>query len=429
MTRLPYTARDTLKLSPLETVLFDGTIALCRLLGRWRAPVPASGDIETMTVRDKIYWVYKAQYPIERAVPGSGLEAYFAAQPKHEDALPSDFQPETRATLSAVGDLMDHPYLAASKRRLYDAVADAIFGVDLPMANLECVIVPGSSPAFVVRPTASPVLAYDHARFDAAKGADDGRYGFLCTANNHSLDFGAEGVRSTLDALDEAGIATHGMNRAAADAVRPCVLTRNGIRIGLLAHTFGLNAKKPPPDAPWIVNRTYLNGSAPNDVRQPTRRRRRLTPADNPVDFGLFEAQLAACRDARVDLVIGHLHWGMEHELYPRPEQLGVAHHLAELGVDVVIGHHPHVVQPLELYRTQRDPDRLVPIFYSLGNLVNPFRHPTFRRGGLAELRVARGRVPSGAVRTYVESARLREVFQHVDDDHERLRLELTPNL
>lgn len=429
MTRLPYTARDTLKLSPLETVLFDGTIALCRLLGRWRAPVAASGDIETMTVRDKIYWVYKAQYPIERAVPGSGLEAHFAAQTAHEIALPSDSRTEATATLSAVGDLMDHAYLAASKGRLYDAVADAIFGVDLPMANLECVVVPGSSPVFEVRTTASPVLAYDHARFDAAVGTDGGQYGFLCTANNHSLDFGAEGVRTTLDVLDEAGIATHGMNRAASDAVRPCVVERNGIRIGVLAHTFGLNAKKPPPDAPWIVNRTHLNGSVPNDERPPKGRRLRRTPADEPVDFGLFEAQLAAGREAQVDLVIAHLHWGMEHELYPRPEQLGVAHHLAELGVDVIIGHHPHVVQPLELYRTQRDPDRVVPIFYSLGNLVNPFRHPAFRRGGLAELRIARGRVPSGAVRTYVESARLREVLLHVDDDRERLRLELTPDL
>ena len=110
------------------------------------------------------------------------------------------------------------------------------------------------------------------------------------------------------------------------------------------------------------------------------------------------------------------LHWGLEHEAYPRPRQLDVAHHLAEMGFDIILGHHPRVVQPMEAYRTRRDPDRVVPIFYSLGNLVNPFSHPAFRVGGVARIELAKGVCPDGATRTYVERASRAETFQEIDE-------------
>lgn len=122
-------------------------------------------------------------------------------------------------------------------------------------------------------------------------------------------------------------------------------------------------------------------------------------------------------------MAIAHLHWGMEHEFYPRVAQVELARHLAELGFDVILGHHPHVVQPMECYRTRRDPDRVVPIYYSLGNLVNPFSAPYLCRSFVARITLAKGTRPDGALRTYVREARTIEIVQEADVEGETLRL------
>ncbi len=407
--RLPWTARDIFELSPVDRLTFNGLIAFRRLSGTWRYPIAASGDLETMTRRDLIYWLYKAQFPITRASKHSGLERLFEEQAAQPLTLPANFVVEKVARLSAAGDLMDHPYLPRSSGHLYGEVAESLFDADLSLANLECVIYPEASAAFSIRSsgnqTESPALCYRQAAFDAVKGVDGKRFTFLSTANNHSLDWGEAGVTSTMRALCEEGIASNGMNESETSAAAPAILLRNGIRFGVIAHTFGLNAKKPPEAKPWIVNRTRLN--------EPLER----------VDMRQLESQLEACRDAGVDLVIVSLHWGMEHEYFPRPDQIDVAHHLAEAGVDLVIGHHPHVVQPVEHYRTKRDPERVVPIYYSLGNLVNPFSHPAFRLGGLARIEVCQGKRADGARGTFVRTAELRTLFQEIDERAERLRL------
>lgn len=113
---------------------------------------------------------------------------------------------------------------------------------------------------------------------------------------------------------------------------------------------------------------------------QTSRAQRRVEAAD----LDQLTRQIEHARGAGVDFLVGSPPLGLEHELYPIPEQLELAHHLAELGVDAVLGHHPHVLQPMELYRTRRDPRRLVPIYYSLGNLINPFTAPDSCRSGVA---------------------------------------------
>ena len=85
------------------------------------------------------------------------------------------------------------------------------------------------------------------------------------------------------------------------------------------------------------------------------------------------------------------LHWGLEFELYPHPQQVGWAHRFAELGADLVIGHHPHVPQPVEIYRPASDPDRLVPILYSLGNLSTLMSHPAMALSLVARVGIAKG--------------------------------------
>jgi poly-gamma-glutamate synthesis protein (capsule biosynthesis protein) len=403
--RLPWTAKDIFKLSPKEWLIYNGTIAFHMATGLWRYPVPTSGDMETMTRRDLIYWVYKARFPLTRAVRNSGLEAFFEEQSRFRWALPAGFAPSAEIELSAVGDLMNHQFLPNSADCLYQATAETIFGVDVSMANLECVVYPQGTAAFEITTSEAPPIYYGQKHFEAAKGPAGRGYAFMATANNHSLDCGEDGVVSTIRALKEAGIAQHGMNETESDSRSATILEKKGVRLGLISHTFGLNAKKPPKDKPWIVNRAHLNGKL------------------GEVDFSRIEAQIRFAREKKVDAIIAQLHWGLEHEYYPRPEQLEVARHLAELGVDILIGHHPHLIQPMECYRTRRDPDRVVPIFYSLGNLTTPFSHPAFRRSAVARVRLAKGTARDGSTRAYVKSAGMLEVYQEIDEGNQKLRL------
>jgi poly-gamma-glutamate synthesis protein (capsule biosynthesis protein) len=380
-------------------------MALNRLTGRWRYPVEgASGDPETMTEADIIYWLYKTSHPIKQAVRGSGLENYFEHQRGHRWHLPRGFRPECELTLSATGDLMNHPFLPHSRDTLYRAVEDTIFGADISMAMLECMI-HDAKREFVISPTAGPAFSFDRATFEVLKGWQGRVFSFMATACNHSLDFGQEGVDSTIRSLGEAGIAYNGINAVEEQAASATMVDRNGIRVGIVSYTFGLNAYHPPAGKPWIVNRAALNGPV------------------EALDLAQLKQQLRHCRQHHVDAAIVHLHWGFEHEFYPRPRQLDVAHRLAEIGFDVVIGHHPHVVQPVEFYRTQRDPERVVPIFYSLGNLVNPFSAPYLCRSDVARITLTKGQTDSGAIRTYVKSAEAVPITQVADLQARNIRL------
>ncbi|MCC6662937.1 MAG: CapA family protein [Polyangiaceae bacterium] len=91
-------------------------------------------------------------------------------------------------------------------------------------------------------------------------------------------------------------------------------------------------------------------------------------------------------------------------------------HCLAERGVDAIIGHHPHVVQPVEHYRTRRDPQRVVPIYYSLGNLINPCTARFLCHSRVARLALAKGTCSDGTVRTYVSRAESEDVLQVADE-------------
>ncbi|TQE93318.1 MAG: CapA family protein, partial [Spiribacter salinus] len=369
-------------------------------------PIDATGDYEEMKLRDVLYWLHKAKHHILHPERGSHLEAYFEAQQPFRWSLPEHFPVTNDLSISAAGDLMDHEYLAASPE-LYRHVADKIFGTDLPMANLECVVLnqPSETPQFDGK--TAPRLRIDAHTLEVLAGYAGKRYAFLSAACNHSLDFGGEGVRSTAKALRSQGIAFHGINETAHEAGEAQLLERKGITVAVLSHTFGLNGWKPPLDRPWIVNRTRLNDTEAN------------------LDLALIDRQIAHARDAGADFIIAQLHWGMEFEHYPRPAQMDVAHALAERGIDAIFGHHPHVLQPFEYYRTHRDSARIVPIFYSLGNLTNPFQDSRLCHSLVARIDLAKGRTADGHTRTYVRRAEADTVVQSIDMSTRRIELRM----
>jgi poly-gamma-glutamate synthesis protein (capsule biosynthesis protein) len=169
----------------------------------------------------------------------------------------------------------------------------------------------------------------------------------VSVANNHVFDQGRAGFEETLRRLDELGMPYVGAGPEGR-AAGPLHLEAGGLRIAFLGWTYGFNqdGNACPPPRP---------GAAPC-VQAAALDRERAE-----------EAVRAAAREA--DAVVVSLHWGVEYQRQPRREDVELARRLADAGALVVLGHHPHVLQPLELYR--RADGRTAVIAYSLGNFIS----------------------------------------------------------
>jgi poly-gamma-glutamate capsule biosynthesis protein CapA/YwtB (metallophosphatase superfamily) len=161
-------------------------------------------------------------------------------------------------------------------------------------------------------------------------------YDSCTTASNHTVDQGLPGVESTLDTLEAAGLRHVGSARSAAEAAKFTIYDVRGVHIGHLAYTYGLNGI--PAPTPWAVNL---------------------------IDPARIRSDAAAIRKAGAEFVIVSLHFGQEKDQTPTAYQRDVVDQvLASKDVDLIIGHHAHVVQPIE----RRSDGRWV--VYGLGNLL-----------------------------------------------------------
>ncbi len=209
-------------------------------------------------------------------------------------------------------------------------LAPILQSADIAVCNLECVIARHGygthvlkAYTFKARPECIPVLR----RYFSA----------VCVANNHSGDYGPDGLLDELTLLEKGRLPYFGGGRDAKEAARPLILQRNGRRVALLGYD-GF-----PP-------RSFEAGDhRPGNAW--------LTPATVIADIKAARAVHHA------DLVIPFLHWG--HEFRPSPDhaQRKLAREMIDAGADAVIGAHPHVTQTVDFYKGR-------PIVYSLGNFV-----------------------------------------------------------
>jgi poly-gamma-glutamate synthesis protein (capsule biosynthesis protein) len=162
----------------------------------------------------------------------------------------------------------------------------------------------------------------------------DGRNSFtaLATCNNHALDRGDDGLRDTLAFLDAQGMIHAGV-RASADEKPYAVVRAGDFTLGFYAACWGLNS--PAALARSALHIEVLPGLAP---------RVRL-----PVDLTRIQRALEGMAQEKVDFRVVYLHWGYEFEFYPCPDLMQVGREIVRLGADVVMGSHPHVVQPCEV--------------------------------------------------------------------------------
>jgi poly-gamma-glutamate capsule biosynthesis protein CapA/YwtB (metallophosphatase superfamily) len=230
-------------------------------------------------------------------------------------------------TLIASGDVLTHgPVLRRAQaygrrvgqpydfRPMFADVRPLVAGADLAVCHLEVPLSRNgqdisSWPAFNAPPQLAAALRW--AGYDACS-----------TASNHSLDQGPQGVAATLDVLDAAGLRHAGTARSNGEARRTTAVDVHGLRVGLLSYTYGLNSGRPPAGRAWLV-KTIDPGRIVDDAR--------------------------AARRAGARFVVVLLHWGQEYRSTPTRSQREVARRL--LGapeVDLILGHHVHVVQPIE---------------------------------------------------------------------------------
>jgi poly-gamma-glutamate capsule biosynthesis protein CapA/YwtB (metallophosphatase superfamily) len=202
---------------------------------------------------------------------------------------------------------------------VFAAVAPVIGGADLAICHLETPLAPPEGPF-----EGYPTFATQPQIVDALAGAG---YDTCSTASNHSLDGGFVGLVRTLDTLDAHRVGHTGTYRTEQETRIPHLMTVDGVRVAHLAWTYGLNGIPEPAGRPWAVND--------------------FDPTGPQVDGILAEA--ARARAAGAEIVIASVHCCTEYEHDPSPAQTAIAAALlASPDIDLVLGHHAHVVQPFE---------------------------------------------------------------------------------
>lgn len=284
---------------------------------------------------------------------------------------------EAKAEILFAGDAMQHSAQIDASRRAggfhdysgcFDSIAPWIGAADLAVVNFEAPL--GGKP-YAGYPCFSAPDDYPAALTKAG-------FDVFLLANNHILDRRDRGLHRTLDRLRGDSIPCLGIyhNAADRDTLCPMILDVNGFSLALLNYTYGTNGFTP------------------------------LDPATvNYIDKSRIAADIAASREKGAEIVAVCIHWGDEYKLLPNQSQKQMANWLVEQDVDMVIGCHPHVVQPME--KRISPSGRPVVLTYSLGNFISNMK-TTDTRGG-AIITVSLRRDSSG--KAYVDSARYLTVF------------------
>ena len=266
--------------------------------------------------------------------------------------------PTTPLELTFVGDIILGKYRLDAYAPLFTAPEDP-FAAVAPLLKSNAAIANLETPLMHTRPERSPI--YIGSRFGADKQAARALVPYFATlgvANNHALDLLTAGLEQTPAVLRELGIVPVGEARASGDPVQIATLERNGWRLALLAATTWINRSPETGDPKLAVFKT---GDMP----------RRLLPA---------------IRTARADhdLVIVLLHWGQEYSEHPDHAQRGAAKRLLAGGADLVVGHHPHILQGIERHEHGL-------VAYSLGNFLFANTDDRSRESGVLRVRYAPG--------------------------------------
>lgn len=240
------------------------------------------------------------------------------------------------------GDIMQHqaqldmakgPDGKYSYSSYYRHISNEIKNNDISVANLETPI--GDRPF-----SGYPSFCAPDSFLYAARNAG---FNVMLLANNHILDRGNSGAIHTINLLDSLETAYCGVYRniEERDSLYPLIIEKKGIRVAFLNYTYGINGRIAKP--PLIVNL---------------------------IDKKQIAKDISKAKSMKADAIIACMHWGDEYLSLPPQSIKELSGWLLEQGVDHIIGHHPHVIQPIEIRKSTVSPDKHA-VVYSLGNLVS----------------------------------------------------------
>ena len=276
---------------------------------------------------------------------------------------------ESTATLLATGDILPHtPILDNCKYgneyrfdNIFPYLSNYISKADYAIANLETTF---GGPECKYGYDGYPRFNTPDTMADAIKAAG---FDMLLTANNHTNDSDDIGMIRTLDVLSGLGLDFLG-TKYTADTPDYVIKEINGISIGMVCYTYefpgSTEDKISLNGLPLTVESTKLVSSFNYDRLE--------------AFYTKAESHIRAMKDQGAEAIVVFIHWGTEYKLVQNDTQSAIAQKLCDLGTDVIIGGHPHVVQPIELL-TSTDGSRKTVCLYSTGNLLSNQRRDLMR--------------------------------------------------
>ncbi|WP_404450202.1 CapA family protein [Sutcliffiella horikoshii] len=265
----------------------------------------------------------------------------------------------TEATLSAVGDLLIHSTVynaAKTGENRYDfnpmleSVKSYLLETDISIANQETII-GGTEIGLSNYPSFN-------SPFEVADALQEAGVDIVSIANNHTLDRGEKAIMNAINHYETIEMEYVGGYKSNEDKARLRTISRNGIDFSFLSYTYGTNGIPVPEGKEYFVNL---------------------------IDREAIKRDVEEAKQ-NSDVVVVAMHWGVEYILFPNSEQEELANYLAEIGVDIVIGHHPHVLQPMK-FMDRPDGGKMF-VVYSLGNFLSGQKDDYKDIGGILQLHI-----------------------------------------
>lgn len=305
------------------------------------------------------------QAPTYVTEPGNP-EIELPTQPTTEETEPPTTVPVpehvvSTATVASTGDLLMHkPVMDSAYSKdegynfdeIFQYVKEYVSEADYAMANLETTLYgPGRDYA------GYPMFNCPDEIVDGVKNAG---FDMLLTANNHSFDTGFDGYVRTLDVVREKGLETLGTMK---DETEPKWIIQeiNDIKIGMLCYTYETSdgtGEYPSLNGNPMYKATYDNINC-------------FRESDPDSFYAEVKQYLAEMKDAGAEATMLFIHWGVEYQTKQNDRQAAIAQGLCDLGIDVIVGGHPHVIEPIDLLESTVDPEHKTVIIYSTGNAVS----------------------------------------------------------
>ncbi|WP_019153882.1 CapA family protein [Robertmurraya massiliosenegalensis] len=259
--------------------------------------------------------------------------------------------PYTEIQIAAAGDIMFHDTQLKSGydegsnsydfKSVFEDVKNIISTADLAIANFETTTAGDAQPY-----TGYPVFNSPDEVIDAIQHAG---FDVLTTANNHSLDTGSKGLKRTVEVINTKGLETVGTYSKKPES-RILIKEVKGIKIAILSYTEMINS----------VGTQY----APDE----------LNDMINMMDKDKVIQDIQEAKDSGADLIMAFMHWGNEYEENPSEKQIEYAELMAQEGVNIILGSHPHVIQKSEYIEVGEQKSFVI---YSMGNFISNQRMET----------------------------------------------------